>query len=283
VGPPALTLLLVSFLTQIVTERMVDLLATSSRHKRNSLASRFYRIDEVLDLFSSSSSNDSDTSEHAGRVLRNLGIKYQLQVARGCEKIPKGPSLILANHPTGLLEGFILADILEGMGANYQILANQFLEEIPALRHRIIGVDVLTENIHINSRALIRFSSHIKSGGTGVMFPAGDVAQFSLLRLSAREKQWDEIVGYFASLPAVQIFCVNIALRNSFLFHLAGIFSLRLRGTMYLREFINKKGVNCRVAMSPVSVANPPSSRDSFRRVSAKLRDDTLLLGASPH
>jgi len=49
--------------------------------------------------------------------------------------------IAVANHPFGLLEGALLAEILTGIRPDARILANSLLASVPELRDRCIFVD----------------------------------------------------------------------------------------------------------------------------------------------
>lgn len=57
-------------------------------------------------------------------------------------RIPQeGPLVIAANHPFGLLEGLVLARLLDKVRPDVRILANSLLGFVPEMRHCLILVD----------------------------------------------------------------------------------------------------------------------------------------------
>ncbi len=113
----------------------------------------------------------------AHEMLRNLGITYQ--VAEGdCERLPvSGPTLVVANHPFGLLEGLRLLNLLEGVRPDYRIVANGVLAAFPPLRERVIFVNPFEERALDENRKGLRASLEwLSKGGLLVMFPAGEVS-----------------------------------------------------------------------------------------------------------
>lgn len=63
-------------------------------------------------------------------TLQVLGIDYH--IARGSlDSVPKiGPTVVVANHPLGCVEGVILAELLLTIRSDVQILANQYLKTV---------------------------------------------------------------------------------------------------------------------------------------------------------
>ena len=58
------------------------------------------------------------------------------------EKIPTAGAVVaLSNHPFGILDGVMLADLLMGVRSDVLILTNQLLGELPELARICIFID----------------------------------------------------------------------------------------------------------------------------------------------
>ena len=72
-------------------------------------------------------------------------------------KIPaSGPVVAVSNHPFGILDGVILADLLTGLRSDVRILTNQLLGELPELAPICFFIDPFDcpESRFANGRAL---------------------------------------------------------------------------------------------------------------------------------
>jgi hypothetical protein len=113
-----------------------------------------------------------------GELLRRLEIKCRV-AERDLKQIPsKGPVLVTANHPHGLLDGAALAAVLRPVRPDVRFLANGLLASVPELRELIIPVHVDGRRAATNHAGMRAALEHLQSGGLLVVFPAGEVASF---------------------------------------------------------------------------------------------------------
>lgn len=88
------------------------------------------------------------------RVLEIFNVSYE--VARGSiSSIPdSGPSIIVANHPFGGIEGVALAGLLLQRRNDVKVLTNELLCRIPEFKDVLIGVDVLSKQAKAKANGL---------------------------------------------------------------------------------------------------------------------------------
>ncbi len=111
-----------------------------------------------------------------GRLLRALNVEYKV-AENDLASIPKkGPTIVVANHPFGILDGVIIADLLIKARPDVKILTNHLLSHVPWLREYCIFVDPFgkTESAYASSRGLREAIDWLRSGGALVVFPAGE-------------------------------------------------------------------------------------------------------------
>lgn len=83
----------------------------------------------------------SGASHMAARLLQYLDVTVQVS-ERDLNGVPKsGPIVVLANHPCGILEGAVLADLLLRIRPDVKFLANGVLAAIPECRDLVISVN----------------------------------------------------------------------------------------------------------------------------------------------
>lgn len=196
-----------------------------------------------LDKFYAQRPAGCDTQAFLTFTLEILGIDYQV-VKGSLAHIPtSGPTVIVANHPLGCVEGVILAELLLQLRSDVQILANQYLKTVPELDELFIGVDVFEgKNAHkANLKALRQAHQHLEAGGLLLLFPAGEVSQLVDRKTQRLEdKEWSRSVSSLIKKSRATTVPVFIDGQNSKRFYMAGKVHPLLRTLMLGRELLNK-------------------------------------------
>ena len=180
----------------------------------------------------------------AARLLRLLGVAYDLHPGE-LERIPaSGPVLVVANHPFGLLEGAILQDALARVRPDVRILANSMLSSIAEVRDNCIFVDPFGRRNSTNGNAsgLKECASWLRQGGLLAAFPAGEVAHLSWNDRAVVDPPWNPAVARIAKLTGAATVPVLFEGANSLGFQLAGVVHSGLRTLSLPRELLNKRG-----------------------------------------
>lgn len=196
-----------------------------------------------LDKFYAQRPAYCDTKAFLRFTLEILGIEYQV-VKGSIAHIPtSGPTVIVANHPLGCVEGVILAELLLQLRNDVQILANQYLKTVPELDELFIGVDVFEgKNAHkANLKALRQAHQHLENGGLLLLFPAGEVSQLvDKKEQRLEDKEWSRSVSRLIKKSRATTVPVFIDGQNSKRFYMAGKVHPLLRTLMLGRELLNK-------------------------------------------
>ena len=112
------------------------------------------------------------------RVLEIFNVSYE--VARGSiSSIPdSGPSIIVANHPFGGIDGLALGSLLTKTRPNFKLLVNQELEVFDAMTPWLFKVDILSGHAakSKNLKVLADCTRFLKDGNCMGVFPAGEVS-----------------------------------------------------------------------------------------------------------
>ena len=205
-----------------------------------------------LDKFYAQRPANCDTRQFLRFTLDVLNIHYQ--VVRGTlNTIPEhGPTVVVANHPLGCVEGVILAELLLQKRSDVQILANHYLKTVPELDELFIGVDVFegTKAIRSNLVAMRQAHKHLAQDGLLLIFPAGEVSQ--LVDRKARrleDKEWSQSVSRLIRKHKAQTVPVYIDGKNSHRFYMAEKIHPLLRTLMLGRELLNKKASTINLAI----------------------------------
>jgi len=179
------------------------------------------------------------------RLLDKLGITIRASKS-DLDRIPStGPTLILANHPFGILDGAVLAALLKRIRADVKFVGNDVLTTIPELRDLVLPVDVT--GTRINSRGMRAALGHLEAGGCLTIFPAGEVSHFRWSNRSITDARWNVSASRLVEILARRGIAVStvpayVAGANSLLFQAAGCVHSSLRTALLVRELLNKRG-----------------------------------------
>jgi len=171
---------------------------------------------------------------------------------RPIDTIPEsGPLVVVANHPFGLIEGFVLDAMLLSRRPDIAVMAVYLLAAIPELQNRWIFVDPLSNRgkRDFNVRAWRNSFQLLDRGGALAVFPSGRVARFHWRRLSIADPPWSPHIAALARRTDAPVLPVYIHGRNSWKFQLAGMLCPPLRYPSVIREFNNKRGCTLRATI----------------------------------
>ncbi len=181
------------------------------------------------------------------KILDYFGIEYGIDEA-DVASIPKeGGCIIIANHPTGTLEGIVFMDLIPRLrpDADLKFLSTFFLNRVEPLRKYIFLVDPFdSASRSLNLKALKAAIDHVQSGGVLVIFPSGEISTWQKGFKDIKDKRWTSSAMKLIRKMNVPIVPVYVEAKNSLLFHRLGKIHPLLRTAMIPRELFNKTG-NC--------------------------------------
>jgi putative hemolysin len=211
-------------------------------------------VEGVLGLRQIASIYESLRQEHTdraliGRLLQTLAIETRIS-QKDLDHVPrKGAVLVVVNHPTGLLDGAVLATLLSSLRDDVRILANHLLAAVPEIRNMLIPADVFggKSATPANASSIRRSVRVLTGGGLLVAFPAGEVSRFCWRKWSVTDSAWNPgtaAILRLAQQGGVDVSVVPIYLdaSNSLGFHAAGLLHPKLSTLLLGRELLNKRG-----------------------------------------
>lgn len=187
-------------------------------------------------------------------ALKRLDIGYDT-IGAPLSDIPRqGPLVIVANHPFGGIEGLLLGSIMLGLRDDTKIMANYFLGRIPELRDILFCVDPFKRkgSQRKNLRPLREVISWLENGHALVVFPAGTVSYFDVLKRQVIDPLWNENIARIIRKSHASVIPVFFDGANSPLFQLAGMIHSRLRTALLPFELANKKSKRFNVRIGRV-------------------------------
>ena len=172
------------------------------------------------------------------KAIKHMGIRIDTP-AEEIARIPAtGPVVVVANHPSGLVDGMIMAEMVNRVRSDFRILTRSLLTGIPEVEEFMIPVPFPHEE---NSRELgleMRnlTMEHLKRGGVIILFPAGRVACSETWFGTAVEAEWNVFTHKMIHRSGATILPIYFAGQNSRLYQIANLVSATLRQGLLLHE-----------------------------------------------
>jgi putative hemolysin len=201
-------------------------------------------------------------------------------------RIPRqGPCILIANHPTGMLDGLLLGKLLATVRTDFVFLGNYVLDQMEQMRPFNIAIDPFgghTAAQH-NVAPIRKALRVLRAGGMLVIFPAGEVASWQWAQRRVTDPAWHPNVAAIIRHAKAPVLPVYIDGANGPLFHLLGFIHPSLRTLRLPEEVLNKRGttVDLRIAQ-PIPAKRLAAFSDDARLLDY-LRMRTFLLSSQRH
>ena len=215
-------------------------------------------------------------------ALERLGISIDVS-GEDLQHIPdSGAAIVVANHPTGAMDGLALAHALMRRRSDVRILGNHLVSRIPEMRAWTIAVDPFDPRSIENRRGLRAARAWLKRGGLLVVFPAGEVSNVVRDDGTLVDPEWQHGVLHLARWSAARIVPAAIEAQTSRWFRLAGLIHPRFRTALLPRELLRLRNQRIAVRLSaPVDGARLSELPGAAARL-AYLRARTDALESRP-
>jgi len=215
-------------------------------------------------------------------ALDTMGIDLLTPQAQ-IDLIPRtGPVVVVANHPHGLVDGMILADLIGRRRTDYKILTRALLTGIDEVAASyMISVpfphepDAQRKSVEMRAKAM----AHLKEGGLISVFPSGVVASSDTMLGPVIEREWAVFTAQMIRRSSAQIVPIYFPGANSRVYQMANRISPTLRQSLLLHEVVkscNKPQVP--VVGAPISAEKMTMLDSDPRGFMAWLRAHTLGL-----
>lgn len=197
--------------------------------------------------------------------------------------IPKtGPVVLVANHPHGMVDGMIIADVIGRVRDDYRILTRSILTGIDeSAGSYMIAVpfphepDAQKKMIEMRRKTM----AHLAEGGIVALFPSGSVATASSMFGPAVEAEWNVFTAKMIRTSGAQVVPMYFAGHNSRWYQIAHQISATLRQGLLLHEIAHAFDKPQKPVVGPVITQDEMAPMMSEpRTLMAWLRNKTLAL-----
>jgi len=224
----------------------------------------------------------SDGQAFWSEALTHMGIELHTPASQ-IENIPKkGPVIIVANHPHGLVDGMILAELIGRRRTDYRILTRSLLTGVSEIEEFMIPVpfpheeDAREQSLDMRRRAM----DHLSGGGVIVLFPSGTVASSDTWFGPAIEQQWNPFTAKMIQRSGAVVIPIHFPGQNSRAYQIANRISSTLRQGLLIHEVMHACGKPQKpVVGTPIEDAKIKEWSSNPRGFVAWLREHTMALG----
>ena len=175
------------------------------------------------------------------QALELMGIDLVTPEAQ-FENIPKeGPLVIVANHPHGLVDGMILAELIGRRRTDYKILTRSLLTGVGEIEEFLIPVPFPHEENSLEQSLEMRKRSmdHLKNGGCIALFPSGVVASSNTMFGPSVEPDWNPFTAKMIQRSGAKVVPIYFPGANSRWYQIANQISASFRQGLLLHEVVH--------------------------------------------
>jgi len=217
------------------------------------------------------------------QALDLLGINLLTKQSE-ISKIPKDGSLVItANHPHGLVDGMVLAELIGKVRTDYKILTRSLLTGVKQIDQFMIPVpfdheeNALKKSLEMRKNAM----DHLEQGGVIVIFPSGKVASSETMFGNVVEGEWNPFTAKLIQKSGANVLPVFFPGANSRIYQIANQISATLRQGLLIYEVVHAMNKPQKPLVGDLIKQNELSLwKDDPRGFMRWLRDKTLALGS---
>ncbi len=216
------------------------------------------------------------------KAIKQMGIEIQTPAEEVAHIPATGPVVVVANHPHGLVDGMIMAELVSRVRSDFRILTRSLLTGIPEIEEFMIPVPFPHEEnarqLGLEMRNLTM--AHLKAGGVVILFPAGKVAMSETWWSPAVEAEWNVFTHKIVKSSGATIVPMHFTGQNSRAFLIANLLSDTLRQGLLLYEIKRALFKPQRPFVgAPIPADELAKWENNPRGFLAWLREHTLALG----
>jgi putative hemolysin len=212
------------------------------------------------------------------RLETTIGVEVSVRDADRAKIPAGGATMVVANHPFGLLDGAVLLNLLLHVRPDVKILVNHVLASISELRPWSIYVDTVNGDSQRNMAGLKQGLAWLRQGGMLAVFPAGEVSHWDLRQGQSNDPKWTLSVGWLLRRTEATALPVYFPGSNSAAFHALGLVHARLRTLRLPEELLRQKGRKIEVRVGTPIETDALAGLRTEQEVTDYLRWRTYLL-----
>jgi len=196
-----------------------------------------------------------------------------------------GPLIVVANHPSGMVDGMVMAALVSRRRDDFLILTRSLLSGVKEISRFMLPVPFPHEENAVRESLAMRKTAmaHLANGGVIILFPAGEVASSDTWFGPAIEREWSPFTAKMILRSDATVLPIYFPGQNSRLYQIADKISATMRQGLLLHEVVHA------MEKPQAPVVGEPIDRDAIdkwtkdpRKFMAWLRETTLTLKNGP-
>ena len=182
-------------------------------------------------------------------LLTEMRVDLRVSSADRSRIPARGPVVVVANHPYGVLDGALLAVMLTRVRPDVKVLTNFLLGDIPELQRHCIFVDPFRtdRSIESNRKGLRQALAWVQHGGMLAIFPAGEVSHWQMPAAQVADPAWNDTAVRLIRRTSAAALPVFFRGHNGVGFQILSMIHPKLRTAFLLQEFLEQEGKSVEV------------------------------------
>jgi putative hemolysin len=194
-----------------------------------------------------------------------------------------GPVILVANHPHGMVDGMVLAELIGRQRSDYRILSRSLLTSLDAEATRFMISVPFPDQPGAQAKMIEmrrEVMEHLAQDGLVALFPSGVVASAPSVFATVQEAEWNVFTAKMIRMSGATVVPCYFSGANSRSYQIANRISPLLRQSLLLHEVARTRNTDFAPVIGeaiPYEALEAQMSRP--RELMVWLRAQTLALG----
>ena len=187
---------------------------------------------------------DSAAADFFYEAVSRLELEVQANVS-GLDAMPtRGPLIVVANHPFGVIDGLVLGYLVSRRRTDFRILVHSALYRVPEARPYLLPIDFAEsrEALRTNLESRRAALEDLAEERCIVIFPGGGIATAPNPLGQATDLEWKTFIARMVHEAQATVVPVYFEGQTSRLFQCASHVSMDLRASLLCREAVKQIG-----------------------------------------
>lgn len=184
-------------------------------------------------------------------MIERYGLTLDV-VGGSLDNVPrKGPLIVLANHPYGILDGLMMGHILSRTRDDFKIMANSVFAKVPELQGNLLPISFEENKAALAVNLATRRASleYLSNGGAIGIFPGGTVSTAAKPFAHPMDPNWRGFTARMIAKSNATVLPIYFDGHTSRMFQIASHLHATLRMGLLLNEFGKRVDTPVRIAI----------------------------------